>query len=65
MKLSLLLLCALARVSAAADSVPTILSDNENFSTLVTLVGAAGLVGALSGEGPLTVMAPTVSPLLV
>ncbi len=32
---------------------------NENFSTLVTAVKAAGLVDALKGEGPFTVFAPT------
>ncbi|MBE9060248.1 fasciclin domain-containing protein [cf. Phormidesmis sp. LEGE 11477] len=31
----------------------------EGFSTLVAAVQAAGLVEALSGEGPLTVFAPT------
>lgn len=32
---------------------------NDNFSTLVTAVKAAGLVETLSGEGPFTVFAPT------
>lgn len=32
---------------------------NENFSTLVTAVKAAGLVETLSGPGPFTVFAPT------
>lgn len=32
---------------------------NENFSTLVTAVVEAGLVDALSAEGPFTVFAPT------
>ena len=32
---------------------------NEEFSTLVAAVKAAGLVDALSGEGPFTVFAPT------
>ncbi|MAJ38389.1 MAG: beta-Ig-H3/fasciclin [Flavobacteriaceae bacterium] len=31
---------------------------NEDFSTLVTALKAADLVGALSGEGPFTVFAP-------
>merc|ERR1711966_522440 len=31
----------------------------NNFDTLVAAVQAAGLVGALSGDGPLTVLAPT------
>ena len=32
---------------------------DENFSTLVTALDAAGLVEALEGEGPFTVFAPT------
>ena len=32
---------------------------NENFTTLVAAVSAAGLVDALSAPGPLTVFAPT------
>jgi len=32
---------------------------NENFSTLVAAVKAAGLVETLNGEGPFTVFAPT------
>lgn len=41
---------------------PTIVgvaSGNENFSTLVTAVTAAGLAETLGGEGPFTVFAPT------
>lgn len=34
-------------------------ASNENFSTLVSLVQAAGLVDALKSEGPFTVFAPT------
>lgn len=34
-------------------------SANADFSTLVAAVGAADLVGTLSGEGPFTVFAPT------
>ncbi|MEM6280202.1 MAG: fasciclin domain-containing protein, partial [Verrucomicrobiota bacterium] len=34
-------------------------ADEENFSTLVAAVTAAGLVETLSGEGPFTVFAPT------
>ena len=32
---------------------------NEDFSTIATAVGAAGLVDALRGDGPFTVFAPT------
>jgi len=34
-------------------------ASNENFSTLVAAVKAAGLVETLSGDGPFTVFAPT------
>ncbi|MTB53283.1 fasciclin domain-containing protein [Lewinella sp. W8] len=40
-------------------TVVEIAAGNENFSTLVTAVKAAGLAGTLSGEGPFTVFAPT------
>jgi transforming growth factor-beta-induced protein len=40
-------------------SVVDIAIDNSNFSTLVQAVVKAELVDALSGEGPLTVFAPT------
>jgi transforming growth factor-beta-induced protein len=40
-------------------SVVNIALDNANFSTLVQAVVKAGLVDALSGEGPFTVFAPT------
>jgi len=42
--------------------VPTVVgvaSDNENFSTLVAAVTAAGLAETLGGAGPFTVFAPT------
>lgn len=45
--------------SAQDQSIVEIAAGNEDFSTLVSLVQAAGLVDALSGEGPLTVFAPT------
>ena len=32
---------------------------NKNFSTLVTALKSADLVGALQGDGPFTVFAPT------
>ncbi|MDB4287628.1 fasciclin domain-containing protein [bacterium] len=40
-------------------SVVEIAVGNEDFSTLVAAVKAAGLVEALSGEGPFTIFAPT------
>lgn len=46
----------------AEESTPTIVgvaASNENFSTLVAAVKAAGLVDTLNSEGPFTVFAPT------
>jgi uncharacterized surface protein with fasciclin (FAS1) repeats len=40
-------------------SIVEIAADNENVSTLVAAVTAAGLVDTLSGDGPFTVFAPT------
>lgn len=40
-------------------TIVDIASANEDFSTLVTAVDAAGLVETLSGPGPFTVFAPT------
>jgi uncharacterized surface protein with fasciclin (FAS1) repeats len=48
--------------SSKAMNKPTIVEiavDNPDFSTLVAALKAADLVGALSGEGPFTVFAPT------
>jgi uncharacterized surface protein with fasciclin (FAS1) repeats len=45
-----------------AETEPDIVdiaSGNEDFSTLVTAVSAAGLVDTLKGDGPFTVFAPT------
>jgi uncharacterized surface protein with fasciclin (FAS1) repeats len=52
---------ALARPAAPAANgniVQTAVAAGQ-FKTLVSLVKSAGLVGALSGKGPLTVFAPT------
>ncbi|MGC1514337.1 MAG: fasciclin domain-containing protein [Maribacter sp.] len=40
-------------------TIVSVASGNENFTTLVTAVQAAGLVETLNGEGPFTVFAPT------
>lgn len=40
-------------------TIVEVVSANEDFSTLVSLVEAAGLVNTLNGEGPFTVFAPT------
>jgi len=45
--------------SVSKNIVDIAVADADNFSTLVAAVTAAGLVDALSGEGPLTVFAPT------
>jgi uncharacterized surface protein with fasciclin (FAS1) repeats len=49
---------ALAAPIANAQTVVEIAAGNEDFSTLVTAIEAAGLVETLSGEGPFTVFAP-------
>lgn len=43
----------------ATGSIVEIAAGNDDFSTLVAAVKAAGLVEVLSGEGPYTVFAPT------
>lgn len=43
----------------SAGTIVDIASTTEGFGTLVTAVGAAGLVETLNGEGPFTVFAPT------
>lgn len=43
----------------AGDNIPAVAEKAGSFKTLLAAAGAAGLVDALSGEGPLTVFAPT------
>mmetsp|Transcript_21423 Transcript_21423/g.39344 ORF Transcript_21423/g.39344 Transcript_21423/m.39344 type:complete len:328 (+) Transcript_21423:193-1176(+) len=45
--------------TSVGSNIVDIAAGNDLFSTLVTAVTKAGLVDALSGEGPLTVFAPT------
>ena len=45
--------------AAQDENIVEIASGDEQFSTLVAAVDAAGLVETLSGEGPFTVFAPT------
>ena len=45
--------------SATNENIVAVAAGNPHFSTLVSLVKKAGLVGALSGKGKLTVFAPT------
>lgn len=44
---------------AQTNTLVDVAVGNKNFSTLVTALKAADLVGALQGEGPFTVFAPT------
>jgi uncharacterized surface protein with fasciclin (FAS1) repeats len=44
---------------AGSGTITEIVKGNEDFSTLLEAVGAAGLAETLSGEGPFTVFAPT------
>lgn len=46
-------------VQAQDQTIAAIAAGDANFSTLVTLVEAAGLTDVLNGEGPYTVFAPT------
>ena len=59
MKNLLLTLTALLfTISISAQTVVDVAVSNKDFSTLVTALKAAELVGALSSEGPFTVFAP-------
>ena len=51
-------LAACAPMSGEPDIVD-IAASNDDFSTLVAAVSAAGLVDTLKGDGPFTVFAPT------
>ena len=46
-------------MAAEAGTIVEVAQGNEDFSTLVAAITAAGLGEALSGEGPFTVFAPT------
>ncbi|MEY3805593.1 MAG: hypothetical protein RIR69_405 [Actinomycetota bacterium] len=45
--------------AAEAGTIVDVASANDDFSTLVTALGAADLVETLQGDGPFTVFAPT------
>ena len=49
----------LLTITISAQTVVDVAASKKNFSTLVTALKNADLVGALSGEGPFTVFAPT------
>jgi uncharacterized surface protein with fasciclin (FAS1) repeats len=50
---------ATTEVAGVELNIVEVASGNENFSTLVAAVTAAGLAETLSGDGPFTVFAPT------
>jgi uncharacterized surface protein with fasciclin (FAS1) repeats len=50
---------AVADCGTCDKSIVEVAAGDENFSTLVAAVKAAGLADTLSGEGPFTVFAPT------
>ncbi|MBW4437028.1 MAG: fasciclin domain-containing protein [Pleurocapsa minor GSE-CHR-MK-17-07R] len=50
---------AVAGVADEGVDIPTLLTNDGRFGTLLAAVGAAGLGEALAGEGPFTVLAPT------
>lgn len=52
------MLLSVQSVKAQGKTIVDIAASTEDFSTLVTALKAADLVGALQGEGPFTVFAP-------
>ena len=52
-------LAGCAGMADKGDDIVDIAAGNEDFSTLVAAVQAAGLVETLKGDGPFTVFAPT------
>ena len=57
--LSITMTVALSNQATAQKTIVDVAVGNEDFSTLVTALKAADLVGALQGDGPFTVFAPT------
>ncbi len=57
--LTITMTIALSNKATAQETIVDVAVGNENFSTLVTALKAADLVGALQGDGPFTVFAPT------
>ncbi len=55
----MMLLFTVSGVFAQDETIVDIAAGNEDFSTLVELLTAAGLTDVLAGEGPFTVFAPT------
>ena len=58
-KLMTAILGAMALRTTQAQTIVDLAVGNDDFSTLVELLSAAGLVEALEGDGPFTVFAPT------
>ena len=57
--LTITLTLTLSKTAVAQETIVDVAVGNENFSTLVAALTAADLVGALQGDGPFTVFAPT------
>ena len=57
--LTITMTLALSNNATAQETIVDVAVGNDNFSTLVTALKAADLVGALQGDGPFTVFAPT------
>ena len=57
-KITLIIIALSFALRATSQTIVDTAVSNKNFSTLVTALKAADLVGALSGEGPFTVFAP-------
>jgi uncharacterized surface protein with fasciclin (FAS1) repeats len=56
---ALFALAACVGGTSGGDDIVDVASSNDDFSTLVAAVSAAGLVETLKGDGPFTVFAPT------
>jgi uncharacterized surface protein with fasciclin (FAS1) repeats len=57
--LTITMTLAISKQTTAQETIVDVAVGNESFSTLVTALKAAELVGALQGDGPFTVFAPT------
>ena len=57
--LTITMTLGLSQNTIAQGTIVDVAVGNEDFSTLVTALKAADLVGALQGDGPFTVFAPT------
>ena len=59
LSVTMILCVAFASSLSAQKTIVDVAVGNKDFTTLVTALKAADLVGALQGEGPFTVFAPT------